>query len=245
MTNKKYKAIVTGGTRGLGLAMVNTLVQLGYEVAALDYTQHLPLPNEVVFYQVDLSQPSNIQAFFETYEQQQGICHVLVNNAAIAHFEKPLSSVTDEELYKLIGINLSASIAMARGFVALRGSDLTGEPEYGRIVNIASTRFQQNEPHKDLYGASKGGIVSFTISLCNSLANTGITVNTISPGWIETGDYAAIAPHDHAFHPSGRVGKPEDIAKALRYLIDPENDFVNGTNLVVDGGVSKMMIYPE
>lgn len=236
-------AIVTGGTRGLGLEMVKTLVNLHYQVVVIDYKQHQTLPDSVDFYEVDLAHPEHIQAFYQDYQKKYGICHVLVNNAAIAHFEKPLKEVTDEEIYRLISINLNATIAMSRGFIALREEN--NSPLYGRIINIASTRWQQNEPHKDLYGASKGGIVSFTISLCNSLAGTGITVNTISPGWIETGDYEKIAPHDHAFHPSGRVGRPEDIAKALTYLVDPENDFVNGNNLVVDGGVSKKTIYPE
>lgn len=243
MTSKRtYNAIVTGGTRGLGLAMVIALNELGYNVVALDYKLHQPVPQQVTFYAVDLSRPHEIQAFFDAYKKAYGLCHVLVNNAAIAHFEKKIEAVTDEEIYQLIGINLNVTIAMSRGFFALRDRD---RAEYGRIVNIASTRWHQNEPHKDLYGASKGGVVSFTTSLCNSLGNTGVTVNAISPGWIETGDYSAIAQHDHAFHPSGRVGRPEDVVKALRYLIDPDNDFVNGHNLVVDGGVSKKMIYPE
>ena len=103
----------------------------------------------------------------------------------------------------------------------------------------------QNEAGWEAYGASKGGIVSLTNSLCVSLINTGITVNAISPGWIETGDYESLTERDHKQHPSGRVGKPQDILNACLFLCREENDFINGANLIIDGGMTKKMIYEE
>ena len=117
--------------------------------------------------------------------------------------------------------------------------------EYGRIINIASTRWHQNEAGWEAYGASKGGVVSLTNSLCVSLSDTAVTVNAISPGWIETGDYDALTEADHKQHPSGRVGKPADILRACLFLAAAESDFINGINLVVDGGMTKRMIYVE
>ena len=109
---------------------------------------------------------------------------------------------------------------------------------------MASTRAMQNEPHWDAYGASKGGIVGLTHSLAISLSDRPVTVNAISPGWIHTSD-EALREVDHRQHPSGRVGEADDIVRAVRYLIDRNNDFVNGHNLVVDGGMTKKMIYEE
>jgi NAD(P)-dependent dehydrogenase (short-subunit alcohol dehydrogenase family) len=115
----------------------------------------------------------------------------------------------------------------------------------GCIVNIASTRALMSEANTFAYSASKGGILSLTHSLAVSLGPENIRVNAISPGWIETKNYNKLSPADHAQHPAGRVGKPEDIVKACFYLTDPDNDFVTGSNLVIDGGMTTKMIYAD
>lgn len=117
--------------------------------------------------------------------------------------------------------------------------------EGGSIVNIASTRAIMSEPNSETYAATNGGIVSITHALAASLSPDKITVNAISPGWIETGDYSQLSTRDHEQHFSKRVGKPEDIARACLYLTAKENDFVTGINLVVDGSMTRKMIYEE
>ena len=104
---------------------------------------------------------------------------------------------------------------------------------FGRIVNICSTRYLMSEPGSEGYAASKGGIYSLTHALALSLAQWHITVNSISPGWIETRDYEQLRPEDHAQHPSGRVGKPEDIARLCLFICQEENDFMNGENVTI------------
>ena len=113
------------------------------------------------------------------------------------------------------------------------------------VINIASTRWNQNEAGWEAYGASKGGLVSLTNTLAVSLSATPITVNAVSPGWIQVDGYETLSHADHAQHPSGRVGIPRDIVNACLFLAHEENDFVNGHNLVVDGGMTKRMIYVE
>lgn len=115
--------------------------------------------------------------------------------------------------------------------------------DYGRIINIASTRWHQNQAGWEAYGASKGGLISLTNTLCVSLSETSITVNAISPGWIQCSEYETLFEEDHRQHPSGRVGVPEDIARMVMFLSAPENDFINGANIVIDGGMTKKMIY--
>ena len=100
-----------------------------------------------------------------------------------------------------------------------------------------------SEPGSEGYAASKGGIYSLTHALALSLSEWNITVNSIAPGWIQTHDYNQLQPEDHSQHPSRRVGKPEDIARMCLFLCEENNDFINGENFTIDGGMTKKMIY--
>lgn len=113
----------------------------------------------------------------------------------------------------------------------------------GAIVNIASTRALMSEPDSEAYAATKGGLVALTHALAASLGPDWIRVNCICPGWIETGDYEALSRADHDQHFAGRVGQPGDIARACLFLTDPGNDFMTGANIVVDGGMTRKMMY--
>lgn len=166
-----------------------------------------------------------------------GRVDVLVHNAGIGIWKSPLE-LTLEEWDRVMNINLRGAFLCGRE--AAKAMKLAGG---GAIVNIASTRALQSEPNSEAYAASKGGILALTHALALSLGPDGIAVNAISPGWIETGDYDALRPADHKQHPAGRVGKPSDVVKACFYLTDPEGGFVTGTNLVVDGGMTRKMNY--
>ena len=122
-------------------------------------------------------------------------------------------------------------------------SDLTetSVEDFDQILSINL----MSEPGSEGYAASKGGIYSLTHALALSLAKQHITVNSISPGWIQTQEYELLRPEDHTQHPSGRVGKPEDIARMCLFLCQEENDFINGENITIDGGMTKKMIYIE
>ena len=115
---------------------------------------------------------------------------------------------------------------------------------HGSIVNIASTRAFMSEPNTEAYTASKGGIVSLTHAMAMSLAPYRIRVNCICPGWIETRKAPVTSPRDHAQHPAGRVGTPQDIAEATLFIAERAG-FMDGTHLILDGGMSVKMIYEE
>jgi NAD(P)-dependent dehydrogenase (short-subunit alcohol dehydrogenase family) len=167
-----------------------------------------------------------------------GRLDALVSNAGIL-IRKPLRRLTLTEWHHVLDTNLTAL------FVLARAAEKPLRKAKGAIVSIASTRALMSEPDTESYAATKGGIVALTHALAISLG-PDIRVNCVSPGWIETKDYAALRRKDHRQHPAGRVGKPRDIAEIVAWLLDSDRSgFVNGANFVVDGGMTRKMIYEE
>src|SRR5213078_4095464 len=126
---------------------------------------------------------------------------------------------------------------LTAAFLLARAAEKPLRRAHGAIVTIASTRALMSEPNTESYSASKGGLVALTHALAISLA-PDVRVNCVSPGWIETKDYAGLRRKDHRQHPAGRVGKPEDVAELVGWLLDPER-----SNFVIDGGMTRKMIY--
>ncbi len=228
--------VITGGSRGIGAKTAEMFVTAGFSVVVLDI---IASENKAVDYiETDLSNPDKIYGAFEQIKKTYGTAHILINNGAVAFFEKPILEVSLQEHNRIIETNLRGSFLCAQAFIKLnQGQD------YGRIINISSTRHYQNEENWEVYGMTKGALVSLTNSLCVSLRGLPITVNTISPGYIETGDYDKIKPKMHAVHPSNRAGRPQDIGNVCLFLAEEDNDFINGADIFVDGGMSKRMIY--
>ncbi|OON93292.1 MAG: short-chain dehydrogenase [Candidatus Epulonipiscioides saccharophilum] len=228
--------IITGGSHGIGLETAKKFIESGYNVIVLDIKE-CPLKS-AEYICMDLSKTEDIEKAFKIIEEKYKKVHVLINDGAVASFHKGIEEVLLEDYERILNTNLRGAYFCAKEFIRLNNGE-----EYGRIINIASTRFHQNEENVELYGMSKGGIVSMTNSLCISLTGTPITVNAISPGYICTTDYSKLDKRDHEIHPSNRVGKPRDIANVCLFLANEENDFINGANIIVDGGMTKKMIY--
>ena len=112
------------------------------------------------------------------------------------------------------------------------------------IINISSTRALMSEPNTEAYGSSKAGLLGLTHALSQSLAGR-VRVNAILPGWIDTTGGKDLRPEDHEWHAAGRVGTPEDVAEMCVFLASPKSGFITGQEFVLDGGVTKKMIYPE
>ncbi|AFM24723.1 glucose 1-dehydrogenase [Desulfomonile tiedjei] len=255
MTHDRRVALVTGGGQGIGKCIVRHLLGHGMAVViaeidveaggeAEESFKHL---GPVRFCETDVSNEASVESAVHQTIEHFGRLDALVNNAGIAHpGNAPVHELRLEDWNRVIGINLTGM------FLCVKHSVLHLRRARGAIVNIASTRALQSEPNTEAYSATKGGVLAFTHALAMSLG-PDIRVNCISPGWIDVSEWKksrfAKKPHfteqDHAQHPAGRVGKPEDIATLAAFLISDEAGFVTGQNFIVDGGMTKKMIYVE
>lgn len=244
---KSRRVFITGGASGIGKAIAKAFCKDGCRVAFCDRneTAGLQTAKEIgaAFYKVDASDKDALencmQRIFEKWED----IDILINNVGISEFS-PITETSVEEFDKILSVNLRPAFVTSR-MLAIHRKSQKSPNTYGRIINICSTRYLMSEPGSEGYAASKGGIYSLTHALALSLAEYHITVNSISPGWIQTHDYTLLKPEDHAQHPSKRVGKPEDVARTCLFLCQEDNDFINGENITIDGGMTKKMIYLE
>ena len=226
--------IVTGAAQGIGEAIAKAYSHEGATVVIADI--HEPVGDKIHFIQTDVRKESDVQSLMAQVMEQFGKIDIVINNAG-KFVVTPPTELNLDVWDDIINTNLRSVFLCSR--------EAAKYMQGGAIVSLASTRAFQSEPYTEAYAASKGGIVALTHALARSFAEKNITVNCISPGWIETGDYAALREIDHAQHLSNRVGKPEDIARACLYLTHSENNFITGTNLTIDGGMTKKMIYEQ
>ena len=246
MSFRDKVVIVTGSGQGIGRCIALTYASEGAKVVVADKNSEAGSETErqivssggiAFFKQTDVSHPGDIEELIAKTREMFGTIDILINNAGISAWRSPYD-ITVEEWDEIINTNLRGAFLFSR-----EAARIMRKNGGGSIVNIASTRAIMSEPASEAYAASKGGIVSLTHSLAASFSPDHIRVNCISPGWIETGDYSLLRETDHNQHLSGRVGRPEDIARACLYLTADGNDFVNGINLIIDGGMTRKMIY--
>mgnify|MGYP003333472626 FL=1 len=241
--SKRPVALVTGAANGIGRAIAKHLAETGWCVGALDLPKTglgraFGRTRNVLMMEGDVTDERTAPACVDALLEHYGRLDAVVSNAGIMT-RKPLRQLKLSEWYRVIDTNLTAALLLAQAAEkALRASN-------GSIVTIASTHALMSEPDSEAYSASKGGLVALTHALSISLGPK-VRANCVSPGWIDTGNTAKLTRRDHAQHPAGRVGKPEDIAEIVAFLLDRERSgFVTGANFVVDGGMTRKMIYAD
>lgn len=236
-------AIVTGAAKGIGRAIARKLLDDGWRVAAVDLS-----PQELVrsyrgrrnveLIVADVSAESDVERTVATVVTRFGRLDGVVSNAGFM-IRKPIGKLTLEEWRRVLNTNLTATFLLARA------AEKPLRRAKGSIVTIASTRALMSEANTESYSASKGGLVALTHALSISLA-PDVRVNCVSPGWIATRDYGDLRRKDHLQHPAGRVGRPEDIAEIVAFLLDADRaGFITGANFVVDGGMTRKMSYVD
>jgi NAD(P)-dependent dehydrogenase (short-subunit alcohol dehydrogenase family) len=243
---KARAAIVTGAAHGIGLAIAQRLLSDGWRLGAVDlpgsglkrgYARHA---RQTMLIEGDVGAEDTATRAVCTIVDRFGRLDALVSNAGIM-VRKPLRQLTLFEWRKVLDTNLTAA------FLFARAAEKPLRASRGAIVTIASTRALMSEPNTESYAASKGGLVALTHALAISLSPE-VRVNCISPGWIvvRREEEEKLRRKDHLQHPAGRVGCPEDIAEMAAFLLDRDRaGFVTGANFVVDGGMTRKMIYEE
>jgi NAD(P)-dependent dehydrogenase (short-subunit alcohol dehydrogenase family) len=232
-------AIVTGAARGIGAAAVERLSRDGWRVAAADIdgpaAEATARANGGLGVACDVGCETDIHRLVDDVLAGYGRIDAIVSNAGI-NLHEPLGKLSLETWNRVLAVNLTAAFLLARA------SEQALRAARGAMVLIASTRAHMSEPDTLPYSASKGGLVALTHALAIALA-PDVRVNCISPGWIDTGKWGPLTSADHAQHPVGRAGRPQDVAGAVAYLLSEDADFITGAELILDGGMTRKMIY--
>ncbi len=245
MDLKGQIALVTGGSRGIGRAVVLTLGRLGAEVM-INYRENQSAAEEALkqlltergsgqLYPFDVAVEGQVEEAVKKIVDRHKKIDILVNNAGITS-DNLLVRLKSEDWDRVIGVNLRGTIhctkAVCRGMIRER---------YGRIVNLTSVVGQRGNAGQSAYAASKAGIIGFTKAMARELATRGITVNAVAPGFIDTEMTAKLSSkiQEEFLHsvPLGRFGTCEDVAEAVSFLVGPGAGYITGQVINVNGGL--------
>ena len=238
MTDRAWTAIVTGGNRGIGRAVVETFVAAGARVAAMARSPEPPDSNGAAIFSiaVDVRDRSSVERAVAAAQEKLGPIDVLVNAAGIIE-RTPFLDLTEQRWQEVIETNLGGMFRMSQVVAASMIRRRSG-----RIINIASNNALGGSPGHQAYDASKAGVVGLTRSMAVELAPHGVWVNAVAPGWTRT-DMAMAAlgqpgEEDRVCRelPSRRIAEPRDIAEAVLWLATETTRFMVGSILVIDGG---------
>lgn len=223
--SKSRVGVVTGGARGIGKAICDAFLAQGTSVCTIDLLDN-------PYFVGDIADEKVLREFAAKVIKEYGTIDYLINNACLAR--GGLRTCSFDDFNYVFRVGVTAPFMLAKLFMNHFNPSAS-------IVNISSTRCFMSQPDSESYTAAKGGITALTHAMAVTLAGK-VRVNSISPGWIDTTG-SQFDKADMTQHPAGRVGTPADIVNAVMFLCDPRNSFITGQNLIVDGGMTKLMIY--
>jgi len=222
---KNKVAVITGGAGGIGKAIAEAFKREGAKVCIIDIADN----DYSVGY---IGDKVTLEKFAAKVIKEHGKIDYLINNAP--PLNKGLAECSYEDFEQAMRVGVTAPFYLAKLF----DKHFTNGAS---IINISSTRANMSQPNTESYTAAKGSISALTHALANTLAGR-VRVNTISPGWIDTTN-TTFRGVDASQHLSGRVGKPEDISEMVLFLCSDKASFITGQDIIIDGGMTKQMIY--
>jgi len=234
------KVLITGGTRGLGLAIARLLAERGYGVIIVgrslsdEAAQWLQGEDKASFEPFDLTDIDQIHDFAQAISKRHGRLYGLVNNAALG-LDGVLATMHESDIGQVLRVNIEAPILLTK--YLLRPMLIN---QRGRVINITSIIGSTGFKGLSVYGASKAALHGFTRSLAREVGKAGITVNSVAPGYMETGMTLALQGDKLATikrrSPLGKLADVDDVAQMVCFLMGPEAAMITGTEITVDGG---------
>jgi NAD(P)-dependent dehydrogenase (short-subunit alcohol dehydrogenase family) len=228
-------ALVTGGGRGIGLAIARRLAADGHRVAVTYRTAPPPAEDDLLSVACDVTDADEVDAAFQTVERELGDVGIVVSNAGIT-IDKLVLRMSDEDVASVLDTNLVGALRVAR-----RGVQKMLRARWGRLVFIGSVVASTGQAGQANYAASKAGLVGLARSLARELASRNITANVVAPGPVATDMLASVGDDRQELIsravPLGRLGEPEEVAAAVAFLAGEQAGYVTGAVLPVDGGL--------
>jgi 3-oxoacyl-[acyl-carrier protein] reductase len=234
---KKKRAIVTGGTRGIGYAIADKLLKDGLEVIVTGTSNDKTIPNGGKFYRVDFLKSNETKIFLD-YLKNENV-DILINNAGINKIGK-FSEIDIEDFDRILGVNLRTPFQLCQAVIPYMK-----ESGWGRIINITSIFGNITKEYRASYSTSKFGLDGMTAALAAEMSEYGILANSVAPGFIDTeltrnvlGEGGIAELREQI--PMKRLGSSKEIASLVSWLVSEENSYISGQNLMIDGGFTRV-----
>jgi NAD(P)-dependent dehydrogenase (short-subunit alcohol dehydrogenase family) len=232
-----YRAVVTGGTRGIGFAITERLLKDGLDVITTGTKKDAKYPVGASYYPVDFLSDDSVITFVEFLKQQQ--VDILINNAGINKIGE-FESINMKDFDRILQVNLRAPFQLCQAVIPNMKAN-----NWGRIVNLTSIFGNVSKEYRALYSSSKFGLDGMTAALSAEVSEFGILANSVGPGFIDT-DLTRNVLSDKGIAkiqksiPMKRLGRVDEIASLVSWLVSEENTYISGQNLMIDGGFSRV-----
>jgi 3-oxoacyl-[acyl-carrier protein] reductase len=237
MSQNKYRAVVTGATRGIGFAIAQRLIKDGVEVIATGTKRDAKYPDGAIYYSVDFLNDESINGFISFLKEQK--IDILINNAGINKIGE-FALIDVEDFDQILRVNLRAPFQLCQAVIPNMKNN-----NWGRIVNLTSIFGNITKEYRASYSSSKFGLDGMTAALSAEVSEFGILANSVGPGFIDTdltrnvlGD-KGIAKIQKSI-PMKRLGRVDEIASLVSWLVSEENTYISGQNIMIDGGFSRV-----
>ena len=237
MGNIKYRAVVTGATRGIGFAIAERLLRDGVEVIATGTQENSNPPNGASYYSVDFTNEHSTNEFIEYLKHQK--IDILINNAGINKIGK-FANIAIDDFDRILRVNLRTPFQLCQAVIPNMKQN-----SWGRIVNLTSIFGSITKEYRAPYSSSKFGLDGMTAALAAEVSEQGILANSVGPGFIDTELTRSVLGDDGISELKGRIpmkrlGQVEEIASLVSWLVSEENTYMSGQNLMIDGGFSRV-----